>query len=232
MGTSYSTASNFTVMCTQVASFLCPSDGNVPLQTATLGTLTMQKAYSSYPNNIGTFPTNNGGAFDGPAYMMGQSQYGPTVTLATVIDGTSNTAIWSEFVRGKDETGSIGKWQIYKLTDSSSNAAPLAQLAKDCQAVTTAPNSGQKGGYWLDDNGGYGGGYSHIMTPNQRACGFSNGVISKSSTEVSASSNHLGGVNVGFLDGSVRFVKDTVNQTTWWALATRAGGEVISADSY
>ena len=33
-------------------------------------------------------------------------------------------------------------------------------------------------------------------------------------------------------DGSVRFVKDTVNMRTWWALGTRNGGEVISADSY
>jgi prepilin-type N-terminal cleavage/methylation domain-containing protein/prepilin-type processing-associated H-X9-DG protein len=232
MSLSYSTSQNFTCMCTQINSFLCPSDANVPLQTASLGTLTMQKAYSSYPNNIGTFPTNNSGIFDGPAYMMGMSQMGGTVTLATVIDGTSNTAIWSEFVRGRDDTTSIGKWQIYKSTDSSANAAPLAQLSKDCLAVTTAPNSGQKGGYWLDDNGGYGGGYSHIMTPNLRSCGFSNGVISKTSTEVSASSNHPGGVNVGFLDGSVRFIKDAVSQTTWWALATKAGGEVISADSY
>jgi prepilin-type N-terminal cleavage/methylation domain-containing protein/prepilin-type processing-associated H-X9-DG protein len=232
MALSYSTAQNFTCMCTQINSFLCPSDTNVPLQTASLGTLTLQKAYSSYPNNIGTFPTNNGGFFDGPAYMMGQSQYGGTVTLATVIDGTSNTAIWSEFVRGRDETTSIGKWQIYKSTDSSANVAPLTQLVNDCLAVTTAPNSGQKGGYWIDDNCGYGGGYSHIMSPNLRSCGFSNGVISKTATEVSASSNHPGGVNLSFLDGSVRFVKDAVSQPTWWALATKAGREVISSDSY
>ena len=33
-------------------------------------------------------------------------------------------------------------------------------------------------------------------------------------------------------DGSVRFVKDTVNQLTWWALGTKANKEVVSADSY
>ena len=46
---------------------------------------------------------------------------------------------------------------------------------------------------------------------------------------VGASSFHPGGVNVGFLDGSVRFVKDGVNPQTWWGIATRAGGEVIDA---
>jgi len=48
---------------------------------------------------------------------------------------------------------------------------------------------------------------------------------------ITASSNHSGGVNVGFLDGSVRFVKDSVNQVTWWAIATKDGGEVISSDA-
>ena len=33
-------------------------------------------------------------------------------------------------------------------------------------------------------------------------------------------------------DGSVRFIKDSVNLQTWWALGTRDGGEVISSDAY
>ncbi len=222
---------NYSVRCTVVNTLLCPSDGNIPLATMALGSLNLQKGYTSYPNNIGNYPTlSNGAMFDGPAYMMG-ANYGPTVTLASITDGTSMTAIFSEFVRGRDETISNGKWQIYKSTDPSSNTLTLYQLAQDCQAVKTGPNNGQKGGDWLDDNGGKGGGYSHIMTPNKRACGFSNSVISKTNTMVNASSNHPGGVNVGFLDGSVRFIKDSINQVTWWAIATKAGGEVVSADS-
>ena len=42
-------------------------------------------------------------------------------------------------------------------------------------------------------------------------------------------SHHPGGVNVLFLDGSVHFVKETIDRSTWRALGTRAGGEVISA---
>ena len=44
--------------------------------------------------------------------------------------------------------------------------------------------------------------------------------------------DHPGGVNVGFLDGSVKFIKNSVSQTTWWAIATRAGGEVVDSSSY
>ena len=33
-------------------------------------------------------------------------------------------------------------------------------------------------------------------------------------------------------DGSVRFVKNSIAQLTWWSLGTKANGEVVSADSY
>ena len=46
------------------------------------------------------------------------------------------------------------------------------------------------------------------------------------------SSNHPGGVNIAFADGSVKYIKDTVSVPTWWALGTRAGGEVVSSDAY
>jgi prepilin-type processing-associated H-X9-DG protein len=48
----------------------------------------------------------------------------------------------------------------------------------------------------------------------------------------SARSYHPGGVNVIFADGSVRFLKDSINLVTYQGLSTRAGGEVTSSDSY
>jgi prepilin-type processing-associated H-X9-DG protein len=46
------------------------------------------------------------------------------------------------------------------------------------------------------------------------------------------SSRHPGGVNTLMGDGSVRFIKESINLPTWRALGTRSGGEVVSADSY
>jgi prepilin-type N-terminal cleavage/methylation domain-containing protein/prepilin-type processing-associated H-X9-DG protein len=43
---------------------------------------------------------------------------------------------------------------------------------------------------------------------------------------------HPGGANFGFTDGSVHFLKDSINLVPYRALATRNLGEVVSADAY
>ena len=43
---------------------------------------------------------------------------------------------------------------------------------------------------------------------------------------------HPGGANFLFADGSVRFIKEQVGFTIFQSLATRAGGEVLSADQF
>jgi prepilin-type N-terminal cleavage/methylation domain-containing protein/prepilin-type processing-associated H-X9-DG protein len=49
---------------------------------------------------------------------------------------------------------------------------------------------------------------------------------------VTARSYHPGGVNALFGDGSVRFVKSSIDGRTWRALGTVAGNEAISSDAY
>ena len=49
---------------------------------------------------------------------------------------------------------------------------------------------------------------------------------------VTSRSYHSGGINALFGDGTVRFIKTTVNSATWRAVGTIGGGEVISADAY
>jgi prepilin-type processing-associated H-X9-DG protein len=47
-----------------------------------------------------------------------------------------------------------------------------------------------------------------------------------------AQSNHPGGVNALFGDGSVKFIKDSINQRTWMALGTKSGNEIVPSDAY
>ncbi len=55
---------------------------------------------------------------------------------------------------------------------------------------------------------------------------------SPSFNEQDAASRHDGGTNFAFVDGSVRFIKNSIDLKVYQSLSTRAGGEVISSDSY
>jgi prepilin-type processing-associated H-X9-DG protein len=72
--------------------------------------------------------------------------------------------------------------------------------------------------------------YTHTMPPNAKYhdCG-NNGFYG---SHQAARSNHSGGANVAFCDGSVHFIKDSISPPTWMALGTRAGGEIVSSDAY
>jgi prepilin-type N-terminal cleavage/methylation domain-containing protein/prepilin-type processing-associated H-X9-DG protein len=229
---------NETVFTAQINTFLCPSDNNVPSTTYTManGTGVRLYGYTSYPNNIGIICTNNGGFFDGPGYMLGDPTLGPPVTLATISDGLSGTAIWSEWVRGVYGTTAPGPAQIFFLPmaqpTTNTYVDPTIYLNSCKNTTTVSSQSDNKGQNWINHFCGNGGGYSHIMTPNLNACDFTTNSHNPQITVIGASSWHPGGANVGFLDGSVRFIKNAVSPQTWWALATKSGGEVVSADSY
>jgi prepilin-type processing-associated H-X9-DG protein len=59
---------------------------------------------------------------------------------------------------------------------------------------------------------------SAVDTNWWRTCGFK--------------SRHPGGGNMMMGDGSVRFIKQSISYYIWNVLGTRAGGEIISSDSY
>jgi prepilin-type processing-associated H-X9-DG protein len=198
---------------------------------------------NSYGNNIGTVRTLNGGNFDGPAYGLNDT-FGPPVTLAAITDGTTNTAIWSEWIRGNVVT-TLGPWQTSQAPIKFATGSPallgtlaatLTSITNQCQAAagrSATPVWQFKGWTWMHDECGTGGGYSHAQPPNKLNCFFSNETAPQDDhTLIGPQSKHPGGVNVGFLDGSVKFIKDSVNIGVWGALGTKAGGEVIDASSY
>ncbi len=228
----YGQPHNYTIEYWLVNTFLCPSDGNVPASYKTIGGVNKVDGYVSYPNNIGVALRFTNNQYNGPAYMLNSPGQGPIVTFATITDGLSNTAMFSETLRGNN-TSTPSRWNVYKMTSLSSSvfSTPTTVYYACKSAPTTNVVYNAVGSFWLDDNIGKGGGYTHDMTPNTKSCFYSNSSISKAWAVLAASSNHPGGVNVGFLDGSVRFVKNSINPITWYAIATKSMGEVIDANS-
>jgi prepilin-type processing-associated H-X9-DG protein len=70
--------------------------------------------------------------------------------------------------------------------------------------------------------------YNHFYTPNSKNfdCINNDGTTITAFGWRGARSNHTGGVNVLFGDGSVHFISDAVDPVTWTSLSTRSGGEV------
>ncbi len=250
----YNLGDNGTASSTRVASFLCPSDPGT-VRRGLSNYAGHDFGDCNYGNNIGTIHTLQGGAFDGPTYMTGPgaSTYGGVVTLAAITDGTSNTVFFSEWLKGRNVAAG-GTFMVYvapitytpigtlsPTTPAGSTGLPstLQALSQQCQSSTVYGAQRTKGFCWASQGCGVGGCYSHVNPPNTKACAFRNfnqdypaTYDYASGTMIGASSQHSGGVNVCMLDGSVKFIKNTVNLGTWGALATRAGGEVISSDAY
>jgi prepilin-type processing-associated H-X9-DG protein len=160
-----------------------------------------------------------------------------TTTLATFVDGTSSTAVFSEWIKGQavpTGTSKNGLLEVYNLGQNSDFYRTDYQFMRLCNTVpiTRANQQWQwKGEWWA-----YGATmiYSHTQLPNRTSCVYHDlnqdgrGTI----TMISASSNHPGGVNVLFMDGSVRFIRNGVSYQTWYAIANPNDGEAVGADAY
>ncbi|WP_435011117.1 DUF1559 domain-containing protein [Tundrisphaera lichenicola] len=241
-GTANSTAQNQIVNA-----FVCPSDSSSTKLT-TLG-------YANYCASLGgsaaMFETNNqfAGVFtvnrdfgqptylDAPANTQPNANYGAPrpVTVAMLTDGTSNTGLFSECRRsyasytGGSTLGGVPGTDIVNVYILSS--AVNNQIAPTC----TFGGSGYSTRIYYRGQQYYRslpmtGYYTHTLTPNSKL--YDCGDTSFSRAHMAPRSYHPGGVNVGFADGSVKFIKDSVAPTTFFALGTRGGGEVISADQY
>jgi prepilin-type N-terminal cleavage/methylation domain-containing protein/prepilin-type processing-associated H-X9-DG protein len=229
-----------TVLITTISSFLCPSDIN-PGSSSTflVGGVNKLVGASNYPCNIGLNRRLDGWYLNGPNYVASNwdRTVSDTTNLASFVDGTSNTVIFSEWIKGHAvATGRSpnGLAEVYNLGENSNFFPTDHQFAQLCNRVpiTSANQQWQWKGEWW----GYGATmiYSHTQAPNRTSCVYHDinqdgrGTI----TMLSASSNHPGGVNVLFMDGSVRFVKSSVNYRTWYAIATRNYGDVFDPDSF
>ena len=65
--------------------------------------------------------------------------------------------------------------------------------------------------------------YNHMMTPNERSCDHGNGPEFGAYT---ASSLHLGGVNVVFGDGHATFVSQNVDSVVWAKMGSRVDRDI------
>lgn len=140
--------------------------------------------------------------------------------IADVTDGTSNTAAMSESLIGQGGSNFTGPGPIDVRTVYCALGVGTGGLTETERDTCTTWNV-RRGRCWAD--GDYNSTlYNHHDAPNPAKPDL---VRHNNPGWRAARSNHAGGANVLLADGSVRFVTQTVDLTTWRSLATRAGGE-------
>jgi prepilin-type N-terminal cleavage/methylation domain-containing protein/prepilin-type processing-associated H-X9-DG protein len=232
-------ARNSTVYNSSVQSFLCPSDANA-------GGVFPQA--SSYSCSVGPQFCLGDAAECGT--KVGLFGYSSAFGIRDCLDGSSNTVAVAE-ARTGNNSGTASKdgseyfwsqsalgWPVNPPSGKGNDqvmpvgAANLTTYLASCdtQRASATGENHDAHSRWSTARMGTGTSISMILTPNSTHadCTWYPGTMGLYSSR----SRHPGGVNTLLADGSVHFIKNSVSQITWWALGTKAGGEVISADSY
>lgn len=213
--------------------FNCPSNPN---------TIGVGLGNHTYAANSGTshIPPHNStagqaevgnGNHNGITWTQGGGSSGsakePAVTFASIIDGTANTAMYSEFVivsrflGGQQNKPLEIRQQVWTWAQGNSTA----NMRRSCLGKGWSGRR-DRGGSWSWGFIGFGPNYNHTMMPNEKACQSYNGQGDWfGSSLMSASSEHTAGVNMAMADGSVKFVSETIANEPYWAAGTRNGGE-------
>jgi prepilin-type N-terminal cleavage/methylation domain-containing protein/prepilin-type processing-associated H-X9-DG protein len=255
-------AENSTAQRTALNVLVCPSD---------IDRLTNREGHSNYASNAGSNPLFFGRATTAPSFPMAavyptpdglfafvsaapDPPFGSVVSLSSIVDGLSQTAAFSERVKG---IGTGNQLDPLRPTSAVSGVPRPLGVVPGGGAADTVPqpyfnacrasppalgnlatDAGPDGVGWYAygmhwwTGHPYSGRYNHLMPPNTWSCAYDvNGIINDNGANP-ASSRHVGIVNVLFADGSTRAVNQAVAVQVWWALGTRSGGEVISADAY
>jgi prepilin-type N-terminal cleavage/methylation domain-containing protein/prepilin-type processing-associated H-X9-DG protein len=231
-----STAVNANARLQDVPIYLCPSDPS----TAKFMVGTSWDGRSNYFGNLGTnayVSANGDGSVGGIFfYDVSTASIGTmprAVRLMDITDGTSNTAMFSEIKRGNSPTTGtpVDLWDVLEVGQFSSYTNP----AVDCVGATKALRySGLQYYRFLIPTSLY----THTAPPNANVPNcielttHSGDVGLFFASHVTARSWHTGGVNACFADGSVHFISNTINPTTWRELGTRAGGEVVDGSQF
>ena len=135
-------------------------------------------------------------------------------------DGTAKTVIGSEVIAGLDDDyGSDFIWD-------SRGAYAWVHVGSFCYTYKNTPNSSAGDATW--NNPG-----QEVECVDDPAhglkCSFAGGIL-PDRWHASSRSHHPRGVNAAFGDGHVAFIRNEVDQITWWRLSDIAGGHTIDGD--
>jgi prepilin-type N-terminal cleavage/methylation domain-containing protein len=152
--------------------------------------------------------------------------------LRDITDGTSNTAMLTESLVSGGDTN-VDKRRNLSYTPSAmieQYDVYIDAVVRDglANAVNWPAWTRYKGHSWMYSDSWQKHVYGHVFPPNTvNIASYSTDVFRchEGDGAITASSQHVGGVHVTMMDGSVRFVSNNLDTPLWWALGTKADGE-------
>jgi len=159
--------------------------------------------------------------------------HGWTVGPRDISDGLSKTAAFSERLINPETITVDERRNVYFWGDGLTPDT-LKNMALGCEQIGVASTASTPyiGGGWTSPVSICGNAYEHLLTPNKRHCrygGSSNQTISGQNQALTAGSNHPGGVNMLFADGSVQFIQNSIDQVVYWGIGSRNGNESVAS---
>jgi prepilin-type N-terminal cleavage/methylation domain-containing protein/prepilin-type processing-associated H-X9-DG protein len=244
---SYNSRANTTSMIQKISTYICPSDLEagepdltqfIPTSQSSYGMSRGQQENIYFNWAVAAWPDPNAPNYQNCNAANGDGAFGADIAykVSAFTDGTSNTFMYGEMSKFLGE-GPWSNWNFWNYTAAfgaptwggaqpwgpgpwpatgafvipAPNSPPdtTSKQISTCFASCVVPTD------WYD--------------PVKNASGLQ---ACRTLGQWAFRSRHPGGVNMAFCDGSVKFIKDSVNWMTYRALGTRAGGEVVSADQY
>jgi prepilin-type N-terminal cleavage/methylation domain-containing protein/prepilin-type processing-associated H-X9-DG protein len=222
---------NMTAAAYKLNVLICPSDPNTSVNPKT-GAVISPTCYNACMGDWFVWYK---------AGPVNRAPFGPNVSkpFAAFTDGLSNTMTFAEcqVLHNQFRSCDLGPLTPTSFPNTAQTPALIAQLAPSCTATSQA-NATWANGNIFDS------GMTTALTPNSQVLlpkygpnAWDLDTVDESNggpvyAAITSDSYHPGGVDILLADGSVRFIKNSVNGLAWRALSTTAGGEIISGDSF
>ncbi|MFN0051156.1 MAG: DUF1559 domain-containing protein [Planctomycetales bacterium] len=207
-----------------VSVFLCPSD---------VSPSDAWRGQNNYVGNQGGWLCDRSDQAAGPSDISpsetqtGVFYYLSHVRDGDIIDGLSQTAFFSEKIRGQGTPNPLT--DLFVIPNQTSRDATY-QTCSQLNTATAIPLTSKWGYSWVMGENCCTL-YNHVGGPNATSCaGFPfGGNMTNMAMQVAPSSHHVGGVHVLMGDGSVGFVSSSVDLATWRAMGTRNSNDIYSS---